>query len=122
MRGKAMDTSAHSRPSLCAVAFAQWGNTEPDPVPCQSARAGSAVNQIGDMDMTRIPRVRVRDLKDQIGTFGPRPMLYCYRCGAEYSANSGDYFLASPDHVFKCECHSKSYLRLVLKETQYIPA
>jgi len=58
--------------------------------------------------------VRVRDLKDQIGTSGPRPFLYCETCGEESSANAGDYFMARPDTVFKC-CGEP--MRLVTKQT-----
>ena len=36
--------------------------------------------------------VTVADLKDQIGTQRPRPILYCTLCGAENSAHKGDYF------------------------------
>jgi len=46
--------------------------------------------------------IRVKDLKDQLDTKEPRPILYCPICGAEYSAHAGDYFLARPDHVFVC--------------------
>ena len=50
----------------------------------------------------RMKRVIVADLKDQIGMEGPRPSLWCRHCGAEYSAHAGDYFMQSPNHVFKC--------------------
>lgn len=46
--------------------------------------------------------IKVKDLKDQIGTTGPRPFLYCLRCGNESSVNAGDYWNAKPDHVFMC--------------------
>jgi hypothetical protein len=46
--------------------------------------------------------VKVSDLKDQIGMNGPRPFLMCYCCGAEYSANKGDYFMHPSDHTFEC--------------------
>lgn len=46
--------------------------------------------------------VTVGDLKDQIGTSGPRPDLYCAACGNEYSANAGDYFNHPFNHVFVC--------------------
>jgi hypothetical protein len=46
--------------------------------------------------------IRVKDLKDQIGMNGPRPVLHCAKCGETYSANAGDYFNVRPDHVFKC--------------------
>ena len=60
--------------------------------------------------------IRVRDLKDQIDTKGPRPILYCSICGAENSAHAGDYFLARPDHVFTC-CGEP--MLLVVKSTHY---
>ena len=41
-------------------------------------------------------------LKDQIGTDGPRPILYCPFCGGEYSANAGDYWNLPNSHVFTC--------------------
>lgn len=53
--------------------------------------------------------IRVQDLKDQIGTPQPRPMLYCRVCGMEYSANKGDYFMARPDTVLRC-CHKPMVL------------
>lgn len=46
--------------------------------------------------------VKVKDLKDQIGMQGPRPFLKCFACGAEYSANKGDYWDRDPEYVFKC--------------------
>ena len=46
--------------------------------------------------------VKVKDLPDRIGSNGPRELLYCPQCGAEYSACKGDYFMASPEHVFRC--------------------
>jgi len=60
--------------------------------------------------------VEVKDLKDQIGMKGSRPFLYCSKCGAEYSANSGDYFMSSPEHVFTC-CKRK--MVLVTKQVTY---
>ena len=63
--------------------------------------------------------VTVGDLKDQIGTTGPRPILYCRICCAESSANAGDYFNARKDHVFKC-CNA--YMALVFRNTVYTPA
>lgn len=45
--------------------------------------------------------VTVNDLKEQTGA-GPHPILVCLDCGAEYSANLGDYFLVPPTHVFTC--------------------
>lgn len=60
--------------------------------------------------------VTVAMLKDQTGSKGPRPFLYCVKCGGEYSANSGDYFMARPDTVMKC---CKRNLKLVYKRVVY---
>jgi hypothetical protein len=46
--------------------------------------------------------IKVSDLKDQIGTPGPHPFLYCQECGSQFSANKGDYFMHPSDHVFTC--------------------
>ena len=64
---------------------------------------------------TTTTAVRVRDLPEH-----PRPgvMLYCYRCGGEWSATRGDYFMAAPDHVFRCEhCPRQPTLTLVERRT-----
>ena len=47
-------------------------------------------------------RVTRASLQDQIGSPYPRPFLYCRKCGAEYSANAGDYWNTPDSHVFKC--------------------
>ncbi len=47
-------------------------------------------------------RITVADLKNQTGISGPRPVLYCAVCGETSSANAGDYFMNSPDYVFRC--------------------
>jgi hypothetical protein len=57
--------------------------------------------------------VRVRDLPDS-APYGT--VLHCPRCGSDYSADAGDYFMAKPDMVFKC-CGVNS--RLVTKQTTY---
>jgi ribosomal protein L37E len=44
----------------------------------------------------------VKDLHDQTGHDGPRSILYCSVCGAEESANRGDYWNIDPDHIFSC--------------------
>jgi len=62
--------------------------------------------------------VRVCNLKDQLGTRGPRPMLYCTVQGCEYSAHAGDYFMARPDHVFRC--HGRNMI-LAVKRTVIEP-
>jgi len=44
----------------------------------------------------------LKNLKDQILTKDNKLML-CKVCGAEYSANAGDYFMINnPNHKFKC--------------------
>ena len=53
--------------------------------------------------------VRVSDLKDQLGTSYPRPFLYCRKCGGEYSAHAGDYFMLPAEHIMKC-CHANMVL------------
>ena len=60
--------------------------------------------------------VKIKDLKDQIGTTGPRSFLYCRRCGNESSGNAGDYWNAKPEYVFKC-CNSN--MLLVTKRPLY---
>jgi len=62
--------------------------------------------------------VRVKDLKDQIGTARPRPLLLCRECGAEYSANAGDYWDSPDEHVFEC-CGEP--MELVTRRTVYEP-
>jgi hypothetical protein len=62
--------------------------------------------------------VRVRDLPDLFGRPGPHPFLYCLKCGAEYSAHSGDYFNRLPDHVFTC---CRRNMVLVTRETTLRP-
>lgn len=63
--------------------------------------------------------IKVSDLKEQIGTPHPRPLLKCFVCGNEYSAHRGDYFMAKPSHVFKC-CNQN--MALVRKSVRYEPA
>jgi hypothetical protein len=60
--------------------------------------------------------VKKSDLNDQILT-DDGSFLYCQNCRAEYSANSGDYFMLADDHVFKCECGD--YMVLATKATRY---
>lgn len=47
-----------------------------------------------------------------------RNILFCRRCGGEYSANASDYFLNSPELELKC-CAEP--LELVYKKTTYEP-
>ena len=61
--------------------------------------------------------VKVKDLKDYIGIVGTRPLLWCSICGAESSANHGDYFAADPDYVFIC-CDVP--MRLVEKRITFV--
>lgn len=64
--------------------------------------------------------IRVHDLPDQIGTDGPRTLLYCPRCQGEFSANRGDYFMAEPRTPLRCSCSpGRPALRLVTKRTVY---
>lgn len=60
--------------------------------------------------------LRIRDLTDNPS---PHVMLLCSRCGGEYSAYRGDYFMAPPDTVMKCG-HCKGAMRIVEKQTRYI--
>lgn len=47
-------------------------------------------------------RVTVGDLKDQLDTPYPRPVLHCDKCGADYSAHAGDYWNRPANYVFRC--------------------
>lgn len=58
--------------------------------------------------------IKVKHLQNQIGTQGPHPCLYCPQCGQTYSADAGDYFAASPDHVFR---HCGKPMRLGIERT-----
>ncbi len=60
--------------------------------------------------------IRVADLTDLTGVSHLHPMLHCSTCGAEYSANRGDYFAADPSTVFRC---CRKPMRLVTKQTVY---
>ena len=71
------------------------------------------------MGRDKVSRVRVSDLRDQIGSQGPRPFLKCFVCGNESSANAGDYFMAPPDHVFRC-CDRN--MKLVTSKVVYTEA
>lgn len=57
--------------------------------------------------------IRVADLPDESST---RALLHCPRCGGEYSAYRGDYFMARPETVMKC---CRRPLRLVTRHTVY---
>jgi hypothetical protein len=60
--------------------------------------------------------ITVADLKNQTGTHDPHPVLYCRDCGAEYSANKGDYFMHPPTYPFFC-CDQP--MILVVKKTVF---
>lgn len=61
--------------------------------------------------------IRVSNLKSYTGSNEPRPMLYCRQCGAEYSADKGDYWNLLETHVFKC-CGRP--MQRVYKQTMYV--
>ena len=63
--------------------------------------------------------VTVGDLRDQINQIGPRSILYCQVCGAEYSASAGDYWAASKDYVFTC-CEQP--MALVFRRVSFVSA
>lgn len=60
--------------------------------------------------------VKVKDLPDLLEHIGPRPMLHCEICGADFSADRGDYFMCHPDYVPEC-CEEP--MQLVTKHTVY---
>lgn len=64
-------------------------------------------------------KVTVNDLRNQIGAEGPREVLYCSTCGAEYSANQGDYWNVPPSYTFK---HCSRYMLLGFKVTSFVEA
>lgn len=66
-----------------------------------------------------IKLVTKASLPDLIGSNGPRPLLYCRRCGMECSANRGDYFNLPETYTFRC---CKRPMRLVFKQTVYVAA
>jgi len=57
----------------------------------------------------------VKNLKDQILTRDAK-IMYCPYCGAEYSANKGDYWYLPENHKFIC-CDAT--MDLVVKKTSY---
>lgn len=45
---------------------------------------------------------KMKHLKDQT-IEGGIEVMYCEVCGAQYSANSGDYFMITdPEYIFRC--------------------
>jgi len=47
-------------------------------------------------------KIKVSDLKDQIGVTNDHRFLLCRVCCSQNSANLGDYFNLSKNHVFMC--------------------
>ena len=60
--------------------------------------------------------IYVKDLKDQTNMKGNRPILHCTVCGADYSANAGDYFNCEEDTPLFC-CNEP--LRLGFKKVVF---
>jgi len=50
-------------------------------------------------------KATMQNLKDN----DSKRIMWCPKCGAEYSANKGDYFWAAPDDKFLC-CGRVMYL------------
>jgi hypothetical protein len=63
--------------------------------------------------------MKVKDLEDECFTPGPHRFLLCRKCGGEYSAHKGDYFMSSPDKVLKC---CKVNLLRVMKQVTFVKA
>ena len=63
--------------------------------------------------------IRAKDLKNQLGFNGTRPILYCRKCGNVFSAHAGDYWNVKLDYVFEC-CHTN--MVLVTKQVGYVEA
>lgn len=57
-----------------------------------------------------------KNLKDGILDKTWKALMYCRGCGAEYSANSGDYWDTPAEHKFQC-CGKT--MDLVTKKTLY---
>ena len=61
-------------------------------------------------------KATLKNLKDQIST-DDNKIMYCSVCGAEFSANIGDYFMINdPEYQFKC-CNKT--MQLATKHTHY---
>jgi hypothetical protein len=69
--------------------------------------------------------IRVKDLPDLVGLKDntlPRPLLWCRRCGGEYSAHRGDYFAADPETAMRCGCSvGRPGLLLVVRRVTFTP-
>lgn len=64
--------------------------------------------------------MKVKDLPTLTDTPHPRPFAYCPECGAEWSADRGDYFLMVDEDTFDCgRCGAE--LELVTRETVHKP-
>jgi hypothetical protein len=58
----------------------------------------------------------VADLERIPKDANPKPMLFCFVCGSEYSADAGDYFAVAEDDILTC-CMIE--MELVTKTTKY---
>jgi hypothetical protein len=65
----------------------------------------------------RLPVLKYGDLIGQTGKPGPRPILYCANCQAEYSANAGDYFAHDPNAPIECGACGTPLIRVVISRT-----
>ena len=80
-----------------------------------TADIGQPQTKGGDM-------VKVKDLHDLVlvtNRVKKSELLFCHECGSEFSASSGDYFMADPNHIFMC-CDTE--MELVIKQTVYQPS
>lgn len=59
----------------------------------------------------------IKNLSEQMNMKGIRPIAVCPACGAEYSANKGDYWNLKPDDALTC-CDG-IICELVTKHTIY---
>ncbi len=62
--------------------------------------------------------ITVADLKEQTDTPEPRPVLHCFACGEDFSANKGDYFNRPETYPFFC-CDKP--MELATKRVVYEP-
>lgn len=62
-------------------------------------------------------QVRVKDLPES--TLDNGIHLFCPTCGDKWAASRGDYFMASPDHVFRCE-HDDTLMQLTRTVTREV--
>lgn len=59
-----------------------------------------------------------RQLPDGGTLLARQPVLYCAECGADYSANPGDYWNTPESHIFEC-CGEP--LILAFKRSMIVP-